>query len=446
MSMHGQTPAKWKARSMIGAVLLLLMALSVGCAILPGHWRPGWNEDWQGRGAPPDTAASWRLSEQVTRDGRFVGLALSGGGSRSANFSAAVMIELQRLGILDQVDVISAVSGGALTAAYYGLGPSNAGPFTEQALRDALGYNFQGEWLWRWFLPHNIFRFWLSDFTRSDIMVQVFNDHLFRHKTFENLRPHPKILINATLRNDHNRFTFTDDRFRDLHSNLALYQIANAVNASSAFPGIMDDVTLQHYTDPPRYLHLYDGGPKDNLGVQSLLEFLLRAVAGTNLDTLFPKGCVIFVVDASPASGNERLADRESDRTVLDYFINTNAIDATDVMLGDLRERLLKEMGIKSVDREISGTVQLPDPHSCRCEVRHVALRHLLYRDDLPDEDDAFVARVTRIKTKFWVARDEQDDLFRAAKLLLTELTDKKLLPDDSTKTNCQTKPPLKAP
>jgi len=386
---------------------------------------------------PPDTAASWRLSEQETQDGRFVGLALSGGGSRSANFSAAVMLELQRLGILDQVDVISAVSGGALTAAYYGLGPANAGPFTEQALRDALVYDFQGTWLWRWFLPQNIFRFWLSDFTRSDIMVQVFNDHLFRHKTFADLRSHPKILINATLRNDHTRFTFTDDRFRTLHSNLGRYQVADAVNASSAFPGIMDDVTLQHYTDLPQYLHLYDGGPKDNLGVQALMEFLIRTVAGTNLDTLFPKGCVIIIVDASPVSHNDRLADRDSDRTVLDYFINTNAIDATDVMLGDLRERLLKETGIKSVDREVSGEVQLPDPHACRCEVRHVALRHLLYRDDLPDEDDAFVARVTRIKTKFWVSPYEQDDLFRAAKLLVAELAESKLLSGNATKTKC---------
>lgn len=435
--MRNMTGLKRTARKAWAAFLGVFMLLALGCTVLPGHWRPGWNEDWRGNGAPATTAASWTLGEPETQDGRFIGLALSGGGSRSANFSAAVMLELQRLGLLDQVDVISAVSGGALTAAYYGLGPENAGPFTDQALRDALGYNFQQTWLWRWLLPHNIFRFWLSDFTRSDIMVQVFNDHLFNHKTFADFRPHPKILINATLRNDHARFTFTDDAFNALRSNLARYQIANAVNASSAFPGALDDVTLQHYTDPPRYLHLYDGGPKDNLGVQALLEFLLRAVAGTNLDTLFPKGCLIVVVDASPVSDNQRLGDRESDRTVLDYFINTNAIDATDVMLGDLRERLLRETGIASVDREISGAVQLPDRHACRCEVRHVALRHLLYRDDLSDADDELAARVTRIQTKFWVSREEQDDLFRAAKLLVAELAESKLLPDDSMKTRC---------
>ncbi len=423
------------------AALLVSLLLPLGCAILPGHWRPGWNEDWREKGAPPDTAASWKLGEEETKDGRFVGLALSGGGSRAANFSAAVMVELQGHGILEQVDVISGVSGGALTAAYYGLGPAHAGPFTEEALRDALGYDFQATWLWRWLLPHNIFRYWFTDFTRSDIMVQVFNDRLFHNKTLADLRPHPKVLFNATLRNDHTRFTFTDERFRTLSSNLARYQIANAVNASSAFPAIFDDVTLEQYADPPKYFHLYDGGPKDNLGVQAILEFLLRAIAGTNLDTLFPKGCMILVIDASPASDNSRLGDLPSDRTVLDYFVNTNAIDASDVMLGELRMRLLRDTGIKYVDYDHSGEVQLPDPHYCRCEVRHAALRHLLYHQGSESDDEDFVKRVTRISTNFGISKEEQDDLFRAAKVLVAELAVSKLLPEDSMKTNCGAKP-----
>ena len=85
---------KWTAWRKRGALLVLCMVLPLGCAILPGHWRPGWNEDWRDKGAPQETAASWKIGEKETHDGRFVGLALSGGGSRSANFSAAVMLEL----------------------------------------------------------------------------------------------------------------------------------------------------------------------------------------------------------------------------------------------------------------------------------------------------------------------------------------------------------------
>ena len=121
----------------------------------------------------------------------------------------------------------------------------------------------------------------------------------------------PKLLLNATTRNDHTRFTFTDETFQRMHSTLARYHVANAVNASSAFPGAFDDVTLEQYgMEAPRYVHLYDGGPMDNLGVQAMTEYLQRAVAGRALNDkdLFPEGCVIFVVDATPDTDNEGLA------------------------------------------------------------------------------------------------------------------------------------------
>ena len=52
---------------------------------------------------------------------RFVGLTLSGGGARAAVFSAATIFELADLGLMEEVDVISGASGGALTAGYYAL-------------------------------------------------------------------------------------------------------------------------------------------------------------------------------------------------------------------------------------------------------------------------------------------------------------------------------------
>src|SRR5258708_7950468 len=52
-------------------------------------------------------------------------LALSGGGSRAAYFSSAAMLKLQTLfddvDLLNEVDVLSAVSGGSLAAAYYAI-------------------------------------------------------------------------------------------------------------------------------------------------------------------------------------------------------------------------------------------------------------------------------------------------------------------------------------
>ena len=63
--------------------------------------------------APENNLAGPRPTTQPRDDGYFVGLAISGGGLRSANFSAACMFQLQSLGLLDHVDYISSVSGAA---------------------------------------------------------------------------------------------------------------------------------------------------------------------------------------------------------------------------------------------------------------------------------------------------------------------------------------------
>jgi predicted acylesterase/phospholipase RssA len=424
--------------------VVCLLAVIGGCHILPGHWRPGWNQPWPTGKPVPDTAGSWKLTDHEAKDGRFLALTISGGGSRAANFGAAVMLELQRRGLLEQVDAISGVSGGTLPAVYYGLG-DKAGPFTEPAVRKALGYDFQSSWIRRWFLPWNIVRYWLSDFTRSDIMVQVFNNRLYHEATFADLRPHPKILLNSTVHNDHTRFTFTDDRFVALHSILATYHVANAVNASSAFPGAFQDVTLQWYLEPPQYLHLYDGGPIDNLGVQAIIEYVNRNILGTSLDRLFPNGCVILIIDATPASEHTKLNTEQSSRSAIDYFVDTNALDAMDAMLSESRRSLLMRMGIpvEKIDQQMQGRLPVNDPRQCGCEVRHIALRQLLYAGE-SDADLELAERVTQIKTKFWIAEDEQNDLFQAAKLIMKLLDDKHLLSDESLRTACTVVPQSK--
>lgn len=64
-----------KARSRVCIVGFLLVI--GGCAVLPGSsWRPGWNEEWKSKDAPPETAASWKLTELETKDNRFLGLAI----------------------------------------------------------------------------------------------------------------------------------------------------------------------------------------------------------------------------------------------------------------------------------------------------------------------------------------------------------------------------------
>ncbi len=71
----------------------------------------------------PISRASFNIEQDRGDDLALVILSLSGGGSRAAILAAKVMLKLQQvykdIDLLQEVDVISSVSGGSLTAAYY---------------------------------------------------------------------------------------------------------------------------------------------------------------------------------------------------------------------------------------------------------------------------------------------------------------------------------------
>ena len=101
----------------------VLAALLVGCTTYPPN--------------PPlekfNSNVGYRfnnLSSRDNSDSLFVILSFSGGGTRAAALSYGVMEKLRsttivwegkRRRLLDEIDVISSVSGGSFTAAYYGL-------------------------------------------------------------------------------------------------------------------------------------------------------------------------------------------------------------------------------------------------------------------------------------------------------------------------------------
>jgi len=97
----------WRFVSNVGAALL------AGCTVVSGEF----GVSYQNRIDPgssflepaqpvPRATMNWRPDKP-----NFVGVAISGGGSRAANFGMAVLTELQAQGMLAHVDAISAVSG-----------------------------------------------------------------------------------------------------------------------------------------------------------------------------------------------------------------------------------------------------------------------------------------------------------------------------------------------
>lgn len=71
----------------------------------------------------------------MTKNNKIIGLALSGGGYRAAAFHVGTLKALNKLGLLKDIDVISSVSGGSITAAYYALNKDNFGEFEKSFVK-----------------------------------------------------------------------------------------------------------------------------------------------------------------------------------------------------------------------------------------------------------------------------------------------------------------------
>ena len=119
----------WRKRQWLGLSLLVLFFLAIipGCTKRYAYWnspKPALTPPATSDDISHPKHASFEIKDNRGNQNVLVMLALSGGGSRAAYFSAEVMTKLQQdsdLDILKEVDVISSVSGGSLPAAYYAI-------------------------------------------------------------------------------------------------------------------------------------------------------------------------------------------------------------------------------------------------------------------------------------------------------------------------------------
>ncbi len=122
----------------IPGFLFVLFFVITGCAKVPeqkdimGFYKlpEGKREDFKARARLYESnrkilsdkyGHEWRFNRDRTRrdEPPQLGIAISGGGARSASFSIGVLKALEENGILEKVDVISAVSGGAYATYWY---------------------------------------------------------------------------------------------------------------------------------------------------------------------------------------------------------------------------------------------------------------------------------------------------------------------------------------
>lgn len=284
---------------------------------------------------PSDTQASYSLrdyNKRVQASNRpneiTLVLAFSGGGTRAAAMAFGVLEELRdtqvRMGaqpirLLDEVDHISSVSGGSFTAAFYGLqGEAFFDTFEDQVL--LLNMNKA--------LTRKLFNpvLWFSKKGRTESAVEYYEKTLFHGATFADMiKPgRPMIVINASDLAYGVRFSFIQEYFNLLCSDLSSYPVSRAVTASSAVPVVFnpivvenhsgcgadeihwpDDVDekrktdaefndlyngLQTYRDKGnrKFIHLVDGGITDNMGLRAIYDVI--QVAGGSKEFLKKAG------------------------------------------------------------------------------------------------------------------------------------------------------------
>jgi predicted acylesterase/phospholipase RssA len=258
------------------------------------------------------------LAAAGTEDETFLILAFSGGGTRAAALAYGVLqhlaktpIDSGRRSLLDEVDVISSVSGGSFTAAFFALNGFAALPqFEERFLRRNVEMDLLKEALLN---PYNWWRLLSPTVSRIDLAAEYYDKHLFDGRTYADLlqrRRRPYLVVNATEMDLGARFDFTQERFDPICSDLQALTIGRAVAASSAFPVLLTPVTLKSfagtcgYREPEwvanalldyavnqrryrsalelrayvsgehPYLQLMDGGVADNIGLRGVLHAL----------------------------------------------------------------------------------------------------------------------------------------------------------------------------
>jgi NTE family protein len=296
-----------------------------------------------------DARAGYRFAtraEQFKDKQNLVVLAFSGGGTRAAAFSYGVLEALRpleivgpkggRIRMLDEVDVVTGVSGGSFTALSFGLYGEKLFDLYETSF---LKRDVQGEIIRRVLSPGN----W-GAWNRSEVASELYDEILFHGATFADLErtPGPFVSASATDISTGTRIAFQQGMFDFLCVNLDDMRLSRAAAASSAVPFALAPITLNNYggtchytlptvltpfTDPataPRpaarvlahlqdlrsfedsrnrpYVHLVDGGLADNLGMRGVLEALedLEALHSLGLPTPLDdvRRIIMFVVNS----------------------------------------------------------------------------------------------------------------------------------------------------
>ncbi|MGO9170339.1 MAG: patatin-like phospholipase family protein [Rhodomicrobium sp.] len=401
-----------------------------------------------------------------------IGLSFSGGGTRASAFAFGVLQELAkteeasrsgaRAPLIDRVTLVSGVSGGSVTAAYFALHG-----------RDTLS-DFR-----RRFLIQDVEASLNTSVNVTNLMLMAkggvndrsglptwLDQNLFRGATYADvLKPgHPQLWINASDIFNRTTFIYNTVNFGALCSDLRSYPLSEAVAASAAVPFIFAPIVVQNYADrcqfnapdwvysadrsgapailrasaaaiqryrekgDVKFVKLLDGGMTDNLGLSG---FVLELAAATKpYEPLTPRQAVnlkrflFVVVDAGRPPGGNLAKSAESPEimelieAVSDTAVDANVRAAYDAFVAEMekwRERLIEyRCGLTPPEVvALRGSTEGWDCHDLSLQVAKVSFEAM--------REQSVKARLDRIPTRFKLPKDDVDLLIASAGSLLRQ-------------------------
>jgi len=344
----------------------------------------------------------------------LIGLSFSGGGTRAAAFSFGVLKELARTRVIDgarettldrEVDFISSVSGGSVTAAAFAL---NRQRTLEDFRKTFLLANVEASLRTSLSLA-NVFRASVGGVNDRTGLQDWLDRHLYHEATLGDVarQGRPVLWINASDIYNRVPFVFNRTTFGAICSDLSSFPLSEAVAASAAVPLVFAPVVLRNfapdcaYETPPwvtriagnpeapavlrayaeairryrenenvNFVKLLDGGLTDNLGLSGLV--LARLAAKKPYEPLTPAEAIglrrmLFVIVDSgrPPAGDWTETVEGPDAEALILAVSDTAIAANVRGSYDYFSNLVAQWRRKLVDyrcglsraeaREIAG-------------------------------------------------------------------------------------------
>jgi NTE family protein len=451
---------------MIRGSTLALAATLAACGTLPTRERPLTE-------VVPITAPVLAPGVEANSDKLFVVVTFSGGGKRAAAFSYGVLEALRDVkvttpdgeqhSLLDEIDLISAVSGGAFTAAYYAMNGKET--FDSYAPR-FLNHDTERD-LWRKILrPSSWPRLARTRVSRSDLEVEYFDQELFNGATVHDVMTRsPRVIVTATDLVRAKPFAYTREQLNGICVDPRSVPLARAVFSSAATPiyfaplvmksfagqcgyrppdmalslNNIEDVyrreraeRLLSFLDPESpYLHLADGALADNLGARAILDEV--ALGDTVTEALRRNGFsharrMLFIVVDARTGFDRRYARRPEPlgiKKVMDAVVSVTFNRYSFETMNLIRERVKRWESEVRATRCAGARVI---PHCDRFDVDLVELSFERVKD--PEEREY----LDRVPTTFTLSAEQIIRVRRAAHLLLEESAELRTFLEESAR------------